>query len=64
MAVTIGKSIEYMEKYGICQNCGNDKFGNGEGTMEIDVVKGFDFIRKCKCGWRVEIKSKESEGGK
>ena len=29
--------------------------------MEIDVVEGFDFIRTCKCGWRIEIKSSEGE---
>jgi hypothetical protein len=62
MSVSIDKAVEYMNKYGICKNCGNGRLGNGEGTMEIDTVKGFDFIRTCKCGWRVEIKSSEGEG--
>lgn len=61
MAVSVEKAVEYIQKYGLCRSCGNDKFGNGQGTMEIDTVKGFDFIRTCKCGWRVEIKSSEGE---
>ena len=61
MAVNANKATEYLKKYGICKGCGNNKVGNGEGKLCIDTVKGYDFVRTCKCGWRIEIKSKESE---
>lgn len=47
------KAIELMRKYNECPQCGNDKLGNGEGTLNID---GDDFKRTCKCGWEIEIK--------
>jgi hypothetical protein len=51
--VNVWKSIELMRKYSKCQNCGSEKIGNGEGTLEITDNT---FIRTCKCGWKIEIK--------
>lgn len=46
-------SLELLNKYSNCKECGSDKVGNGEGTLEIndDVFK-----RTCKCGWEVEFR--------
>lgn len=46
---------ELIKKYAYCQECGNGKVGNGEGSLEITEDM---FIRTCKCGWSIEIKSK------
>lgn len=46
------KAVELLKKYNTCPDCGNEKVGDGEGSVEIneDVFK-----RKCKCGWMVKI---------
>jgi len=46
------KSLELVEKYSICPECGNGYIGNGEGTL---VIEDHVFRRTCKCGWQVEI---------
>lgn len=46
------KSVKLIRKYANCPNCGSDKIGNGEGTLEIDDDT---FKRTCKCGWSVEV---------
>jgi predicted nucleic-acid-binding Zn-ribbon protein len=51
------KTVELMRKYSRCPKCGNEYVGNGEGTLD---VSDDTFIRTCKCGWKVEIKQKES----
>ena len=53
------KSIELMRKYEKCKNCGSEKIGNGEGAL---IITDDTFIRSCKCGWKIEIKEKETEG--
>lgn len=55
------ESIKLMRKYNQCPNCGNDKVGGGEGTVNIE---GEVFRRTCKCGWSVTVengKAKEVE---
>ncbi|MGY0692940.1 DUF3797 domain-containing protein [Virgibacillus sp. FSP13] len=46
----ISDSLALIKKYGKCPKCGNDKIGNGEGTM---VIEDNVFERTCKCGWSV-----------
>lgn len=48
-------TLELMKKYSTCEQCGSDKLGDGEGTLEIDDNV---FKRTCKCGWGVD-KSKK-----
>lgn len=46
------KTMKLMEKYINCPECGNDKIGNGQGTLHV----GEDtFTRTCKCGWKVIV---------
>lgn len=47
------KAVVLLNKYIKCPNCGSDKVGNYEGSVEIHENK---FIRKCKCGWNIEVK--------
>jgi transcription elongation factor Elf1 len=47
------KAVELMGVYNNCPDCGSEKLGNGEGTLEIEDDT---FKRTCKCGWSVEIK--------
>lgn len=54
--VNLKRSVELMERYQICETCGNEAVGNGEGTLKIT---GSTFIRTCKCGWKVEIKEEQ-----
>ena len=49
--------IDYLKiakKYINCPNCGNDKIGNGEGTLNVDEDT---YRRTCKCGFEVEVKT-------
>lgn len=46
------RTLELMNKYGKCAECGNEMVGNGEGKLLID---GDVFIRECKCGWSIKI---------
>ncbi|MCR8994702.1 DUF3797 domain-containing protein [Brevibacillus laterosporus] len=51
--MNIRKSLELMDKYSKCVECGSESIGNGEGTLDI---ADDTFLRTCKCGWMVEIK--------
>lgn len=44
------KSIELMDKYGECPDCGNEMIGNGQGGI---VVEDGTFRRFCKCGFDI-----------
>lgn len=50
--MNINDSLELMEKYAECPKCGNDKLGNGEGTLNIEDIV---FERTCKCGYLVKV---------
>lgn len=47
------KSVQLIRKYAECPKCGNDKVGNGEGTL---IIEDDTFTRTCKCGWSIEVK--------
>ena len=47
------RTVQLLGEYAECRNCGSDKLGDGEGTLNIDENT---FTRTCKCGWEVEIK--------
>lgn len=47
------KSVELLRKYSKCPDCGSEKVGNEEGSVEIHDDT---FTRKCKCGWSVVVK--------
>ncbi|HZG81592.1 MAG TPA: DUF3797 domain-containing protein, partial [Brevibacillus sp.] len=42
------RSVQLMRKYANCKKCGNDKVGDGEGTL---IIEDNIFKRSCKCGW-------------
>jgi len=46
------KVMELLKKYGICQECGSDVTGKGQGKLMTDENT---FLRTCKCGWEVKI---------
>ncbi|MGQ3740877.1 DUF3797 domain-containing protein [Bacillus sp. Fil] len=50
------KTLELMNEYGKCKQCGNEMIG--EGVLEIDADV---FKRTCKCGWSVEVNEGSSE---
>ncbi|MGM8213546.1 DUF3797 domain-containing protein [Virgibacillus sp. W0430] len=52
------KSLKLIQKYSECPNCGNDKVGNGQGTLDINDDT---FIRTCKCGCTVKVKGDENK---
>lgn len=54
------ESINLMRKYNQCTNCGNDKVGGGEGTVNIE---GEVFRRSCKCGWSVIVENGKVKEG-
>jgi predicted RNA-binding Zn-ribbon protein involved in translation (DUF1610 family) len=57
----LSKAMELTEKYKKCPICGNEKIGNGEGTLNIsDKV----FCRKCKCGWTITANEGVEDKGK
>lgn len=45
-------SVELMKKYNTCPKCGNDKIGNGQGTL---IIENNVFERSCNCGWSVTV---------
>jgi transcription elongation factor Elf1 len=50
--VNIVDSTQLLKKYSNCPDCGSDKLGNGEGTLNIENEV---FERTCKCGWSVTV---------
>lgn len=44
--------MKLLEEYSQCPCCGNQRVGNREGKIS---VTDDEFIRECKCGWRVVI---------
>lgn len=48
----IQESLRLIKQYGNCPECGNDRVGNGEGTL---VIKAKLFSRTCKCGWSIQV---------
>jgi hypothetical protein len=48
--------LQIMKKYGKCPDCGSEKLGNGEGTLEVDDDT---FKRTCKCGFEKVIREGE-----
>lgn len=50
------KALSLMRKYAKCPQCGNENVGNGEGVLDVNNE---NFVRSCKCGWKVEIKDGE-----
>lgn len=46
------RTLELMNKYTKCQECGNETVGNGEGKL---LIEDDTFIRECKCGWSIKI---------
>ena len=46
------RTLDLMNKYGKCPECGNEMLGNGEGKLLIDEDV---FTRECKCGWSIKI---------
>ena len=46
------RARELTEKYAVCQECGSDKIGKGEGSIYFDDM---EFSRLCKCGWNVRV---------
>ncbi|MBP1040394.1 DUF3797 domain-containing protein [Vagococcus sp. BWB3-3] len=41
-----------MRKYNDCPACGNNRVGNGEGSL---IVEDDVFKRTCKCGWSIIV---------
>ncbi|KAE8559114.1 DUF3797 domain-containing protein [Paenibacillus polymyxa] len=56
--MNLKRSLELIEKYGKCEQCGNENISNGEGTLNID---GDVFERTCKCGWKVTVRPATEE---
>lgn len=56
--MNITKQLELMNKYEVCPCCGNDKIGNGEGTLNLDENS---FERTCKCGWKIKYTEKDNK---
>ncbi|EDS77272.1 MULTISPECIES: DUF3797 domain-containing protein [Clostridium] len=52
------KVVSLINKYGNCPVCGNDKVGNGEGTL---VVEEDTFKRTCKCGFEIILNEEGEE---
>lgn len=48
--MNVNDSLELINKYAACPKCGNDKIGNGEGTL---IIENNVFERSCKCGWKI-----------
>lgn len=51
-------ATKLLHKFESCPQCGNNKVGNGQGTLEITEEH---FIRTCKCGFKVTIDKRENE---
>lgn len=54
MKVSIDESTELIKKYGVCQECGNDKVG-GNPSQGALILEDEVFTRSCKCGWSVTV---------
>ncbi|MBN1079291.1 DUF3797 domain-containing protein [Clostridium botulinum] len=50
--MTFDRSLELINKYTKCSECGNEMVGNGEGKL---IIEDDLFIRECKCGWSIKI---------
>jgi Domain of unknown function (DUF3797) len=50
--MNIVDSLTLMKQYGDCPQCGNDKLGDGEGTLNIENEI---FTRTCKCGFEIKV---------
>jgi hypothetical protein len=50
--MNLNDSMELMKKYSTCPQCGNDKIGNGQGTL---IIEDNVFERSCNCGWKVIV---------
>ena len=50
--MNIKKSIELMDKYGDCPDCGNKYISNGEGGV---IIENNTFRRFCKCGFDITL---------
>lgn len=46
------RTLELMNKYTKCPECGNEMVGNGEGKL---IIEDDVFIRECKCGYSIKI---------
>ena len=51
-------AVELLEKYSTCPDCGNQKVGDKEGSVEIHENT---FKRTCKCGWMVKVTTEEDK---
>ncbi|SPY16926.1 Domain of uncharacterised function (DUF3797) [Paenibacillus polymyxa] len=54
--MNILRTLELVNKYSKCPDCGSEHVANGAGTL---IVEDDIFIRTCKCGWSVTVKDKE-----
>jgi len=50
--MTITRTLELMNKYTKCTECGNEMVVNGQGKL---IIEDDVFIRECKCGWNIKI---------
>jgi len=50
--MNFNRTLELMNKYTKCLECGNEMVGNGEGKLIIDDNV---FMRECKCGCTIKI---------
>lgn len=51
-------SLKLLDQYGKCPDCGNEKLGDGEGSLSID---GNKFKRYCKCGFEVVVDEQQTK---
>lgn len=51
------RTLELMDKYAKCQECGSEMIGDGSGAL---IIEDDVFIRTCTCGWEIRIKDDES----
>lgn len=58
--MNFARSLELMEKYIDCPQCGNTYIANGEGKL---IIEDDTFYRSCKCGWEVKIQDSDSLPG-
>lgn len=52
------KFWNYLKKYGVCPECGNELLGNRQGTL---LIKDETFYRSCKCGFSIKLDSNMKE---
>jgi predicted RNA-binding Zn-ribbon protein involved in translation (DUF1610 family) len=46
------KALQLIQQYAKCPDCGNELVGKNQGVLEVTDNK---FLRKCKCGFKVEV---------